>query len=332
MSKGRGIILSLAALGAGLGLGAALTLAGGGPEGAQTFFAALPGSFLHLDALGLTLFRTGALILTALSAAAAFRGGLMNLGGPGQYWLGAFCALYGAAQWQMNWWQALALGAAAGGIWAAGAGMLRAGRQISEGIASMVMNWIALYLVNFCLAQYPAVSEGAAAAVPEIGFLGFLGVPYWNWGLPLALIIALILWAFFRWSTAGYEIRILGLNRRAARYAGMHTKRATVLLMALSGALAGLGGGAYYLSQAARMTQDSQIPLLPFLGMAAALLGANHPLALVPWAILLSGVQTAAAGARLNVDAVSALCAGAALVCAWAPRLMREKTGRGERA
>jgi ABC-type uncharacterized transport system permease subunit len=238
--------------------------------------------------LGQTLFRATPLVFTGLAVALAFRAGLFNIGVEGQMYLGGFAAALVGATVPLP--GALAAGAAllaaalAGGLWGAVPGVLKARFGAHEVINTIMLNFIAFSLVSwigrglFLTATVRTRELPDAARLPRLdAFVAALrGAPVnasLFLGLALAAAVALLL---FR-TRLGYELRAVGLNAPAAEYGGVHVGASQALAMALSGAIAGLGGSNFVLGYKYYF-ELGFTGGAGFMGIAVALLGRSHPL------------------------------------------------------
>lgn len=242
--------------------------------------------------LGQTLFKATPLIFTGLAVALGFRAGLFNIGAEGQLYLGGFAAaLTGAALGGLPALLllplALAAAAAAGALWGAIPGVLKARFGAHEVINTIMLNFIAFALVSFLgrgFFQHATVRTADVGAGAEIARIDALlpalrGSPV-NFSLLLALLVAAAAGVLLFRSRLGYELRAVGLNAPAAEFGGIPVGRTQVVAMALSGAVAGLGGVNFVLGYKHYFELGFSAGA-GFLGIAVALLGRNHPLGVV---------------------------------------------------
>ena len=250
------------------------------------------------------LFRATPLILTGLSVAVAFKTGLFNIGAPGQFLMGTAATLYVALSISSTkvpaaliWLLAFLAGAVAGALWGSIPGLLKSLLNINEVIACIMTNWIAANLVTWF---FDAHSELKNAA--ESGKIGYVcktssnGVvtsklfldkifpgSQVNGGILIAILIAVIIFIFMSKTTFGFELKTVGSNRYAAKYAGINDKRDIVISMAIAGALAGCAASLYYLSGNTEFYWSTYqtLPAVGFNGIPVALLAANNPLAVI---------------------------------------------------
>jgi general nucleoside transport system permease protein len=275
-------------------------------------------AFASRGALGQTLIAATPLAFTGLAAAAAFRMRLFNIGGEGQLYLGAIFAaaagLYlggsgGASPFAIA--AMVVAGAVGGALWASIPGLLKAFLKTNEIITSLMLNYVAGYVLTYLIFNshsYWRDTEGFQASVFPTGkalpdsavwpgatihLQGGIVLPL---GFGLAALVAVLLWALYSRTRFGFEVRVLGDSAPAARYAGMRTRRKIVAVMAISGAIAGLGGA----SQVGdfRHTLDAdpngmQKQYYGYTGIVVAALARYNPFAVLLVAFLIGGLQNA---------------------------------------
>ena len=275
-----------------------------------------------------TLIVVTPLVLTGLAVAFAFRCGLFNIGGNGQYTVGAIVGV------QMGIWFAalpkplhllLALGAAmlAGAFWAAIAGFLKATVGAHEVITTIMLNWIALWVgswligLNGPLQQHKPGLE-SVAATNDIAQSAHLPV-FWgspslqglHAGLFIALAALVVYYFVLNRTTLGFEVRAVGFNAEAARYSGISPAKNYVLAMAISGAFAGLAGGIDLLGWEFHLDlTEVQSTQLGFIGIAVALLGRNKPLGIFLAALLFGALVNGTSTRNLDPSVFEPLLAG----------------------
>lgn len=260
--------------------------------------------------LGNLLFRATPLLMTGLSVAVAFKTGLFNIGAAGQYLMGTCASLYVALSipatslpaW-LIWILAFLAGMLAGALWGAIPGLLKATRNINEVLACIMTNWIAANLVTllFDISNLknaaeagkigyikPTAANGIATA--KMGLDKIFPHSQVNGGILIAIGLAVFVYILMTKTTLGYELRVCGSNRHAARYAGINDKRNIVLSMAISGALAGGGAALYFLSGNTEFYWSTYqtLPAAGFNGIPVALLAANHPVGVIFSAVFMS--------------------------------------------
>jgi len=237
--------------------------------------------------VGQTLFKATPLLFAGLSVALAFRAGLFNVGAEGQMYLGGFAAALVAAYLPLPGplllVAAVLASAAAGAVWGATTGVLKARFGAHEVINTIMLNFIAFALVSWWGRGLFVPATVRTREIPEAAWIPRLdAVLPWlrgspaNFTLVIGLALAGLLAVLLFRTRLGYELRVLGLNPGAAEYAGVRTGHAHVLAFALAGALAGLGGTSYVLGYKHWFEQDFTAGA-GFMGIAVALIGRNHP-------------------------------------------------------
>ena len=286
--------------------------------GLQWLFPWVTGEDRATAALNLqqTLINTTPLILTGLAVAFAFRAGLFNIGGQGQYIVGSIAAVWVGSEFAgmpalLHVALAMAAACLAGAGWAGIAGLLKATVGANEVISTIMLNYTALY-VGFWLfsidgplqndrdASLPVsndIVEGAKLPV----FWGDPILQGLHVGIFIALVAAGLFWLLLNRSTVGYEVRAVGLNPEAARYGGMSVTKNYVLVMAVCGLFAGLAGSLDVLGWQFRVaTNDIQVSQIGFLGIAVALLGRSTASGTVAAALLFGAL--ASGTSQRNLD------------------------------
>ncbi|MBQ7261163.1 MAG: ABC transporter permease [Lachnospiraceae bacterium] len=252
-------------------------------------FFTYPSKPAALKYFGSTLVKTAPLLMCALSIQFCYQAGLFNIGAAGQYVVGAGAALFGALFLELPWFLCLLLAMAAGAVYGCFVGILKAYFNVNEVISGIMLNWIGLYTVNMVLAGKKEVaspytvtlaSANASALIPSMGLDKlFSNNKYVTIAIPLSVIIAIVLWVILNKTVMGYEIRGTGLNKDAARYAGMKEKKNLIMTLVIGGALAGLGAAFLYLTGYEQWsTTQSSVPGMGFNGIAATFLGGLNPI------------------------------------------------------
>lgn len=245
-------------------------------------------------------------MFAGLAVAIGFRGGLFNIGAEGQIAIGGLFATWVGFGIEglptfVHLPLAMAVGALAAGLWAAIPGVLKARTGAHEVITTIMMNYIALRLLDWLLTgplEGPPGTARTPDVLPSAMLPRFFPHPIrLHAGLPLALVVALLMWYLLWKTTLGFEIRTVGANPQAARYAGIGMGRAIVLTMLLSGLMAGLGGAVESLGITRNMALGFSAGY-GFDAIALALLGKSHPLGVV-LAALLFGILRAG-GVRMQ--------------------------------
>ena len=286
--------------------GVIIFLVGGNPIAA--YKGLFQGAFGSPKALSETAVWATPYIFAGLAVAFAFKGGLFNIGAEGQLALGAVtAALIGYAlpgwlgislPWFIHLPLAIGMGMLAGAIWAGIPGALKAYTGGHEVINTIMMNYIALNITSFLL-NGPMKDPNPlnlSARTPEIAQSARLPVLFpgsalrIHWGFVLAILVAVIIWWLLEKTTFGFEVRTVGSNPDAARYAGINFKRIIVLTMAISGALAGFAGAIEVVGLNYRHELGFSIGY-GFDAIAIALLGKTNPFGVVLAAILFGAMK-----------------------------------------
>ncbi len=300
-------LVSVIAIVLALLLGAlVLKLVGGDPVRAYVHIAGA--AFGSLGVFSDTLVKATPLIMTGLACSIAFQMKLWNIGAEGQFYMGALGAsiviLAGVVKEDTPRAITIAVmlvaGIVFGAAWGLVPGWLKARLRVNEIITTLMLNYIAIALVNYFI--FGVWSEGGfqmtrtfqlAAWLPRLSDLAeqspiFRGLTT-HFGLVFAVVAAIIVWYILYRSLWGYEIRLIGDNPRAAEYAGINITRNMVLVMMLSGGIAGLGG----MSEIAGVVHRLQASISPgygFTGIIIAWLAKLNPLVVIPVSVLFGGL------------------------------------------
>lgn len=240
------------------------------------------------------------LYLSAVAVAIGFRMNLFNIGVDGQYRVASFVAAVFAGQHFLPGWLniivSILIAMLAGAVWALIAGLLKVGRGVSEVISTIMLNYVATYLVAYFLKMAAVKVEGSNATstrvlaedsrVPGIGVDGFLNTPNKVYGLiVLAILVGVAYWFVIGKTRFGFDLRATGASETAAVASGVNVKRMVALSMVLSGGVAGLVGMPLLFGQDYAYGDTVQAGL-GFAGIAVALLGRNHPVGIAFAALL----------------------------------------------
>jgi len=249
-------------------------------------------------------------IFAGLGLALGFRGGLFNIGAEGQLFIGGLASVYVGYSitnlpWVIHLPLALLAGVAAGALWGAIPGFLKARTGAHEVINTIMMNYIAFRLTDFLL-QGPMAGPGGLPMTVPISKSAYLPALFpqpmrVHWGFFLALAAAALVYWFLWKTTLGLEIRMAGANPRAARYAGVRAGPTVVLTMALSAALAGLAGTSQVLGVERKMVRAFSTGY-GFDAIALALLGNSHPVGVVLASLLFGFMRGGAARMQSVAD------------------------------
>ncbi|MBK8046929.1 MAG: ABC transporter permease [Anaerolineales bacterium] len=312
-------LLPIAAVLLAFAIGAVLLLALG-ENPLEAYWTLISGAFGSVAGLAATLTKMTPLILVGLGIVISFRGGVINIGGEGQLIIGALGATAFALAFS-SWpgWLLLPLtlimGALAGAFWGGIAGSLKAWLNVNEILSTVMLNSIALLLVNWLLrgplldpAQKAAGTNiPQTAAIPESTWLPRL-IPrtQLHAGLLLALVLAVLVYFLLWRTTLGYRIRTVGLNPSAARYAGIPVPFYVALSLVLGGAFAGLAGAVEVMGLHHRMLEGLSGGY-GFSGIVAALFGKLHPIGLIPASFFFGGLLVGADKMQRAIQVPSAL-------------------------
>lgn len=268
--------------------------------------ALIEGGLGGTDAILRTLQKATPLIFGGLAVAFAFKAGLFNIGGQGQLLVGAvFAAAVGfgidGLPTVIHLPLALVAGALAGAGWGAIAGVLKATTGAHEVIVTIMLNFVAGNLTDW-LSSSPWQDDGILAQTPVVADSAAL--PTWGavpTGFLLAIVAAIACWALLEHTTYGFEVRSVGANRAAARYAGISVGWILASTMAVSGLLAGMGGTMETLGVEGRFSAGVNIGL-GFQGIAIALLARAHPIGVIPAGLLIGVMEAGAAKMQFESD------------------------------
>jgi simple sugar transport system permease protein len=311
-----GLLIPFLAVVTALIIGAILIMLTGSSfsQTVEAYAALLQGSVGSVKAISETLTAATPLILAGLSVAIAFRAGLFNIGAEGQMLVGGMCAVFvgfsiTGLPIYVHLPLALLAGFIGGAIWGFIPGVLKAKTGAHEVIVTIMLNYIALRLVDFFLktelfqreGRNDPVSKTVEASAQLTQMLGWMNPAL---RVHLGLIVALIAAGFIHWllfrTTTGFEFRAVGANPNAARYAGMSITKVYILVMMIAGGLAGLAGSGQILGVLDRATPGFSSNI-GFDGIAVALLGRSNPWGVVAAAVLFGGLR--AGGQQMQVSA-----------------------------
>ena len=286
--------------------------------GLQWFFPWTTGADRDLAASNLqqTLIITTPLILTGLAVAFAFRAGLFNIGGNGQYIVGSVAAVWVGSSFAgmpsfVHILLAILAACAAGAFWAGIAGFLKATTGAHEVISTIMLNWIAVWVGIWLFSLGGPLQNDAQKSIPVSNdvvegaklpvFWGDPVLQGLHIGLFIALFAVVVFWILLNRSTIGYEVRAVGFNPEAARYSGMSVGKNYILVMAVCGLFAGLAGSLDVLGWQFRIaTNDIQILFLGYIGIAVALLGRNTAVGTVAAALLFGALLSGTSQRNLD--------------------------------
>ncbi len=272
----------------------------------SAYWALIQGAFGNWYNLSQTVANATPLILTGLAVAIAFRGGVFNIGGEGQLYVGGFAAaltgIYLHLPWKFPLLAALAAGAIAGAVWALIPAILTGRNPTILVVITIMMNSIGTLLTDYLLRYHflgPGATTFETAPIAQAAVLPRLSEgTQLSYGIFLALIcVGLVYYLLFH-TAWGFELRAIGFNPFAAKFAGMRPFKNTLQVMCVSGALSGLAGAVVILGVYNRFV-GSFSPGYGWDGIAVALLARNSPFAIVLTAGLFGALR--AGGINLNL-------------------------------
>ncbi len=288
------------------------------------YAALIDGAFGSVNSLADTLVRATPLLFVGVGICIAFRGGVINIGGEGQFVAGALCATLVGINFPNGHPLlvvpvAMLAGIFGGAIWGGIPGLLKAHFNVNEILSTVMMNQIAVQGMNFLLIGplIDPIQLERASRIPQTARLSSsfdlprLVPTRLHLGTLIAVIMAVLVYILLWRTTLGYRIRAVGLNREASRYAGINVPRHIALSLALSGALAGLAGAIQVYGVNFRMFTDGSATGFTgsagFHGIVAALFGQLHPLGTIPASFLFGGLLVGANKLQRAVQVPGAL-------------------------
>lgn len=319
----RGLLIPFLAIFTAILIGSVLILLAG-LDPIKAYSGLLQGALGTDAGIVRTLVKMTPLLFAGLSVAFAFKGGLFNIGAQGQLIFGSLLSSWvgfgiSGLSPVLHVLLAVFAGFIGGALWGAIPGFLKAYRGAHEVIVTIMLNYIAALLVEWAVSPIRASAPaGPLAACREIGrcaqgktpdilasaHLPALYTPVGgdsdvlHIGVFMALFAAVIIYILVYRTTFGFELRMVGLNPGAAKYAGVNVKRMTILTMMIAGGLAGLAGAVQTLGVNYRFEVNQSLTL-GFDSIAVSLLASNNPLAIIPSALLFGGMS--AGGTNMQV-------------------------------
>lgn len=284
------------------------------------------GAFGSVKYFSWTLVEAVPIILTGIAVAFAFNTGVFNIGVEGQYIVGSLGAVILGVVLNLppviHGIVALLGGALLGALWGGLVGFFKAKRGVNEVISSIMFNWIAFYFSNYML-QKPFLrkpdsnysfniqdsasirilgswktSEAGRAVLKNNEFLRNLLNPPVNWGIIIAIVMAIVIFYILKKTTLGYQLKAVGFNKDAAEYAGIDIPKNIIKSMAISGAIAGIAGAITVLGVSRNIGILASQQGYGFNGIAVSLIAGNNPIACIPAGILFAGLRFG--GSKLN--------------------------------
>lgn len=291
-----------------------------GADPFAAYYALINGALGNVSGITQALTKATPLLLVGVGICIAFRGGVINIGGEGQIIVGAIAATaFSLALRTAPGWLLLPLtllvGALAGAIWGGIAGLLKARLGVNEILSTVMLNQIALQLMNFLLRDLMLDPKQVAAgtnipqseALPEqVWLLRLVPRTLFHSGFIVAVVLAILVYFLLWRTTIGYRIRAVGLNAAAARYAGIPVATYLTMSLVLSGAFAGLAGAVEVTGVHHRMLEGLSGGY-GFSGIVAALFGKLHPLGAIPASFLFGALLVGADKMQRTIQVPNAL-------------------------
>jgi simple sugar transport system permease protein len=263
-----------------------------------------------------TLLLTSPIILTGLAVAFAFRCGMFNIGGQGQYFAGTIFAVWLGSSFHsldpfLHVTLCLIVGALAGAAYAGIAGILKATVGAHEVISTIMLNWISIWVGSYLFGQGGPLQNSTQASIPISNdivegaklpvFWGLKLLQGLSVGIFVAIAMLVVYWIIINRTTLGFEVRAVGFNPEAARYGGISVARNYFLAMAISGAFAGLAGAVDITGWEYRIGEnDIHANQIGFIGLAAALLGRNTAVGVGFASLLFGALINGTSGRQLD--------------------------------
>ncbi len=293
---------------AGVGfLASGILLAALGKDPIKAFYYLFEGSFGSVANFTITLAYAAPLILTALTFAIGVRAGLFNIGAEGTLYVGAAAAVAASLvhlPFGLGLLFILAASAAAGAVWSIPAYLLKSYRGIHEVITTIMMNNIALFFMQFVVLNYlldPTRSD-KTSSIPIDARFPMLAQPYLTAAILFSALVCFGVW-YYLWQTpSGYELRAVGLNPDASKFSGINPRKPMLYAFVLGGVTAGLAGAvevAGTFTPFAIYTGLSNLLNFGFNGLGVALIGRNHPLAIIPAGVFFGALQAGASSVQI---------------------------------
>ena len=290
----------------------------------EAYKALWQGAFGSTNAFAETLVKATPLLLVGIGICISFRGDVINIGGEGQMIIGAIFATWvGLTFTSLPGWLVITLamiaGFLGGAVWGGIPGFLKAYFRVNEILSTVMMNAIAVQIMNFMLRgpMIDPIQAQKASKIPQTArLIEAFRLARWaptrlHLGALIAVVLAILVYILLWRTTLGYRIRAVGLNPSASRYAGIKVPRYVVMALLLSGAFAGLAGAIQVYGVNYRMITDGSASGFTgnagFNGIVAALFGQLHPLWSIPASILFGALLVGANQMQRVVQVPSAL-------------------------
>ena len=304
ISKHTGLLSSLIAIVGGLVFAFLVLVLTNPSKGVAAFMTLITGGFQlgGMQNLGTLFYFATPILCTGVAMCVAFQAGIFNIGGPGQYSVGALAAILTSLYLSKNfpgplaWIVPLIVATIAGAAWALIPGILKAYFNVNVVIGTIMFNYIEMYYMMHWINDYCYdAMKGQTRAIPAQCKL-----PQWfmpaltqnktsDIGILIAILVAILIWVVMEKTQLGYELKACGKNADASRYAGIKSKRNIMISILLSGALCGLGGGLTHLSVSGTyITMKEALAAEGFNGIAVCCLANNSPLGAIFGALFMA--------------------------------------------
>lgn len=299
----------------------------------EAYWVMLTGIFSRPSYVSWTIIKATPLILTGLSVAFAFRTGLFNIGAEGQFIVGTMTAVWAGLTLNLPAIVLIPviiiLSTITSGIWGGLAGYLKAKFGVHEVISTIMLNWIAFYLLNF-MVMSPGINKPGgetSLSIPRSAQISLFGEwkrsdsgiswlaehPFLkdllrtpvNLGIILAILLAVLVWFILNKTTLGYRLRSVGFNRFAAEYGGINVNKNIIISMFIAGSLSGLAGAFHVMGVSKNISVLAGMEGYGFDGIAVALIGSNGSLGCVLSGLLFGALKYGGGKIQMALEAPS---------------------------
>lgn len=268
------------------------------------YTALIEGIFKNPRRMGEWIVVATPLVFTGISVGFGFRTGLFNIGAEGQLLVGSLAAVSVGVLFDLPVYIHLPLAiiaaGVAGALWGFVPGFLKAKYNVHEVVVTIMLNYTALHLVNYLIKALPGSTNTRSVAVKATATLksdflsGLTSHSRLHWGFVIAIVAAFVFWYIIEKTTFGYELRSVGFNPDASKYAGMKVDRNIIYSMMIAGAFAGLAGAMISIGTFDYARVISAFEGLGYDGIAVSLLGNNGGLGIVLASLLFGGLKAGA--------------------------------------
>lgn len=299
-----GVVASILSILCGLLVGFLVLLATNPAQAVNGFRALITSGFYSgWKTFGNILYYAVPIIMTGLGVGFAFKASIFNIGGAGQFIVGAYCSLYIAIRFDLpgawGWIVPLLVSMLGGALWALIPGLLHAYRKVNIVIATIMMNYIGMYFVNYLIKitiydplKNQTLAVPQAHRLPTAGLDKLFPDSMANVGFFIAVAMAIFIYVLLEKTTFGFELKACGKNRDASINSGIDARKKILVSMLISGALIGLGGALLYLSSAGKYIKVEDIQAPEGLnGIPVALLAMNNPIGIIFTGIFIAYMQ-----------------------------------------